>query len=278
MILTSETYIGFIGAGNMAEALIRGLIAARTAAANRILIYDVHEERREKLRRELEVEVASDNREVVERASVVMLAVKPQNLAALLDELEGLAKPNQLWISILAGVSTSRLEAGLAHAACPYPRVVRVMPNTPALLQEGASALTAGPHASIADLLLARVFFETVGTTELVEPDQMDAITGLTGTGPAYVFRLIEALIEAGVALGLPREKVETLVKQTVYGAAHMARDSKESPQELRRRVTSPGGTTAAGMAVMDERGFEQLIRDTVATATRRSEELGRQC
>jgi pyrroline-5-carboxylate reductase len=276
MTTASDTCIGFIGAGNMAEALVRGLIAARAASPDRILIHDVSAARCAQLSGELGVAAVADNRAIVERANVVMLAVKPQNLADVLAGVKGLARPEQLFISILAGVGTERLEEGLAHDGCRSPRVVRVMPNTPALLREGASALTAGRHATQENLALACTFFETVGRTEIVEGDQMDAITGLTGSGPAYVFRMIEAMIEAGVALGLPREKVEVLVKQTVYGAALMARDGAESPAELRRRVTSPGGTTAAGLKAMDEQRFNETVIGAVQAATRRSEELGR--
>ncbi|MDK2972142.1 MAG: pyrroline-5-carboxylate reductase, partial [Candidatus Sumerlaeota bacterium] len=276
MVMTADTCIGFIGAGNMAEALVRGLIAARTALPERILIYDVSAPRCEQLHGELGVTAVAGNRELVGRAGVVMLAVKPQNLADVLADVKGLARPEQLFVSILAGVGTERLEEGLAHDGCPSPHVVRVMPNTPALLQEGASALTGGRYATQEDLALARTFFETVGKTEIVEGDQMDAITGLTGSGPAYVFRMIEAMIEAGVALGLPREKAEVLVKQTVYGAALMARDGAESPAELRRRVTSPGGTTAAGLKAMDEQGFSEIVIGAVQAAAKRSEELGR--
>lgn len=273
---TIEETLGFLGAGNMAEALVRGLLAAGTTRPESIWVTDTRSERCAELAAELGVQVADGAEELLEKAEAIILAVKPQNLSDVMAGLAGKARPHHLFISILAGTRTEKIEAGLAHPECPAVRVVRVMPNTPALLRAGASALAPGVHATAEDMRLARTLFEAVGTAEIVKPDQMDAITGLTGSGPAYVFRLIETLIEAGVEQGLERGACERLVKQMVLGSARMAAESEHDPAELRRRVTSPGGTTAAGLAVLEEQGFARLIADTVDAATRRSAELGR--
>lgn len=268
--------IGFLGAGNMAEAILRGLIA-RGTDPGRLAIADVRAERTTALAEELKVTVAADNAALLRQSETVILGVKPQNAGDLLRALRGEARPEQLFVSILAGTRAETLEALLAHEGCRAPRVVRVMPNTPALLGAGASAISTGTHATQEDAALARTIFEAVGVAEILPETQMDAVTGLTGSGPAYFFRMIEAMIEAGVAQGLAREQAARLVKQTALGAARMAVESGEEPAELRRRVTSPGGTTAAGLAVLEEENFVDLILRTVDAATKRSAELGRQ-
>lgn len=272
----SQLTVGFVGSGNMAEAMLRGLIDRAGVPAGRISISDVRAERVAELADALGVRGAASNADVLAHSDVVVLAVKPQGFAALAEELAGRLRPEHLLVSILAGTRAEKIEAAFAHPGCSRPRVVRTMPNTPALLGEGATAIAAGAHATKDDLELAVEMFSAVGAAEVVEAKLMDAITGLTGSGPAYVFRMIEGLLAAAADQGVPAPVADRLVKQMVYGAALMARESEHDPAELRRRVTSPGGTTAAGLAVMDARGFVETIAQAVDAATRRSAELGK--
>lgn len=268
--------LGFIGAGNMAEAIARGALAAGVVRADGLCLADANAGRRDALASELGAAACATNAEVVARCATVVFAVKPQNLGDVLAGLRGLARPDHCFVSILAGTRAAALEDGLAHDGCPRPRVVRVMPNTPALVGEGAAAIAAGAHASEGDMAEAKALFEAVGIAAVVPESAMDAVTGLSGSGPAYVFLAIEAMLDAAEAQGIPREAAEALVKQTVAGAGILARSSEHPPAELRRRVTSPGGTTAAGLAVLDERGFRQALVDAVEAATRRAAELGK--
>jgi len=268
------TRIGFIGSGAMAEALAGGLIAAGVAPAD-ILAADVAADRREHLAKHLGVRTAEANGEVVRSCPIAVLAVKPAVVEPVLEELRGdvadLAEP--LWISIAAGVPIARLEAHLPDGA----RVVRAMPNTPALVRAGATAICGNVAASRDDLAAARELFDSVGITwEAPREDLLDPVTGLSGSGPAYLFAFLEAFADAGAQVGLPAETAARLAAQTVYGAAKLALESDESPATLRERVSSPGGTTLAGLAQLDAGGFRSAIAGAVAAATRRARELGR--
>jgi len=273
-VTLGERRIGFIGAGAMAEALAGGLLASGVAP-QQLLASDVDEGRRRAFSARLGVSAGADNAEVVRRSDIVVLAVKPGAVAPVLAELRRGAPgelAHALWVSIAAGVPLAALEAGLAVRA----RVVRAMPNTPALVRAGATALYANSAASPEDRRAARALFEGVGTTwEAAEESQLDAVTGLSGSGPAYLYAFLEALIEAGAAAGLPRDAAERLVKQTAYGAAKLALESERSPAELRQQVSSPGGTTLAGLARLEALGFAGALAEAVAAATRRAAELG---
>jgi pyrroline-5-carboxylate reductase len=203
---------------------------------------------------------------------VVVLAVKPQQAAAVLDELRGHVAPDALLISVLAGVTTDALADALG-AAQP---VVRAMPNTPALVDEGATAIAAGRHASEAHLALAREVFGAVGTVEVLPEPLMDAVTGLSGSGPAYVYMVIEALTDGGVRMGLPRPQALRLAAQTVYGAARLVLETGKHPAILRDEVTTPGGTAIAAVADLESHGLRTMLINAVATATERSRELSR--
>jgi pyrroline-5-carboxylate reductase len=268
-----EERIGFIGGGAMAEALLGGLLAAG-AAPERLRASDPEATRRQHLARELGIDTGADNAELVRGSSVVVLAVKPGVVPEVLEALPGAAEATRpLWISIAAGVTLARLEAGLS----PEARIVRAMPNTPALVRTGATGLCGNARAAAGDLALATALFDGVGITwQAPHEELLDAVTGLSGSGPAYVFLFLEALIEAGVGQGLSREAAEPLAVQTVYGAAKLARESSRSPAELRRQVSSPGGTTLAGLERLDAAGFSEAIGQAVAAATRRAGELGR--
>lgn len=275
--------IGFLGAGNMAEALIGGILGRCLARPEQVFISDIRPERLDELATRLGVQPAPSNRDLVRDCRTVVFAVKPQNVRDVCREIAPAASSapsasaassvssERLFISICAGVSTAFFESLLGGAA----RVLRVMPNTPALIGCGASALAPGRHADDHDLTAARLLFEAVGITIVVEESLLDAVTGLTGSGPAYVFYLIEALIEAGIEQGLDPRDSANMVMQMVWGAARLARESTRPPAELRKAVTSPGGTTAAGLDVLCEGDFAGLLKRCVARATERGRELG---
>jgi pyrroline-5-carboxylate reductase len=270
--MSVEPTIAFIGAGNMAGALIRGLIGTGTVPADRIIAADPDQARLSSLEEELGIRVTGDNSKAVQDATVVVLATKPQVLGQVLPDLAAIVGPDTLLISIAAGISSARIERAFPAGA----RVVRTMPNTPALVGAGATAIAAGSHASDADLELAETLFRSVGIAVRVPEEQIDAVTGLSGSGPAYVFAMIEALRDAGVREGLPEDGALQLASQTVFGAARLLLDEKEAPEVLRDRVTSPGGTTRAGLDALANAGFADAIQGAVRAATRRSAELGK--
>ncbi|MFZ1866769.1 MAG: pyrroline-5-carboxylate reductase [Polyangiales bacterium] len=264
--------IGFIGAGNMASAIIRGLIGTGTLPAGQILAADPDEERLHSLEAELGIGVTVDNTKVARQATVVVLATKPQVFAQVLPTVSPALSAHSLVISIAAGISTRLVERAFPRGT----RVVRTMPNTPALVGAGATAIAGGAHATGADLDLAETLFRSVGIAVRVPEEQIDAVTGLSGSGPAYVFAMIEALRDAGTLEGLPEETALRLATQTVFGAARLLLEQHESPETLRQRVTSPGGTTRAGLDALDAAGFSDALRGAVRAATRRSAELGK--
>ena len=270
--MSEEHTIAFVGAGNMAGALIRGLVGTATVPADRIIAADPDRDRLSALAEELEIRVTSDNAEALQEATVVVLAIKPQVFAQVLPGLSAAARQDALLVSIAAGISTSIIERALPDGA----RVVRTMPNTPALVGAGATAIAAGTSATDDDLELAETLFRSVGISVRVPEEQIDAVTGLSGSGPAYVFAMIEALRDAGAREGLPAETALQLASQTVFGAARLLLDEKEAPEVLRDRVTSPGGTTRAGLDALAAAGFADAIMGAVGAATRRSVELGK--
>jgi len=239
MSLRNKT-VAFIGAGNMGEALIRGLLGAKMVPPSRIIAADVRAERREFFMSSFGVQAVDDNVEAVKAADIVLLAVKPQQMSELLAGLKPVMSGAKLMISIAAGVTTARIEQELGGQA----RVVRVMPNTPALVGAGAAALAKGAYATNNDLVSAESILGAVGIVVRVEEKLMDAVTALSGSGPAYIFYVTEALIRAGVAAGLDEALAKKLAIQTVFGAAKLLVESGEEPESLRRKVTSPGGTT----------------------------------
>jgi pyrroline-5-carboxylate reductase len=247
------------------------LIATATVSATRILASDPDPTRLDPLR-ELGIAVTSDNQAVVRQATVVVLATKPQVFGQVLrDVVEGLSSYT-LVVSIAAGISTAIIEGALPEGT----RVVRTMPNTPALVGAGATAIAGGRHATDADLALVETLFRSVGICVRVPEGQIDAVTGLSGSGPAYVFALIEALRDAGVREGLPEDTALSLATQTVFGAARLMLEGNEAPEVLRQRVTSPGGTTRAGLDALEAAGFTDAILAAVRAATCRSAELGK--
>lgn len=269
--MSVEQRIAFVGAGNMARALIRGLVGTATVNGEQIIAADPDQATLESLAAELDIRITNDNVEAVEDADVVVLATKPQVFAQMLPGISAVLGPDKLLISVAAGISTRLIERALPAGV----RVVRTMPNTPALVGAGATAIAAGSQATDEDLELAETLFRSVGISVRVPEDQLDAVTGLSGSGPAYVFAFIEALRDAGVREGISEETALQLASQTVFGAARLLRDGKDSPEVLRERVTSPGGTTRAGLDALATAGFAEVISGAVRAATRRSVELG---
>ena len=264
--------VGFLGGGAMADALIGGL-RARGLAPEQLRAADPDPARRALLQERHGVGASAENAEVVAGSDLLVIALKPGVVAGALAELRGrrgldLARP--LWISIAAGIPLDRLEAAL-----PGARIVRAMPNTPCLVGAGATAFFAGANVATAERAAARALFEAVGTCwEAPSEGLLDAVTGLSGSGPAYVFVFMEALGDAGVRMGLPREAAYQLAFQTVLGAAKLALETGRHPAVLKDQVTSPGGTTIAGLERLEAGGFRAAVYEAVAAATRRAREL----
>jgi pyrroline-5-carboxylate reductase len=235
-------------------------------------VLDIDVEKTARLRDEIGVNVAESHADLLARAGTIVLASKPQDVHKVLEAVARAARPEHLFISIAAGIAIKVFQERLGAAA----RIVRVMPNTPAMIGCGAAGVARGPKATDADLARALAIFGAVGVAVEVAEPLLDAVTGLSGSGPAYVFYLIEALTQAGERAGLPLDVAAALTRQSVLGAARMAAETGVEPAELRRRVTSPNGTTEAGLRVLREGDFAGLIERTVAAATERSRELGR--
>ena len=261
--------VGFVGCGAMAQALAGGLVAGGVAP-EQIRGADPDEAARERFARATGAGVHTDNAAVVRDSDLVVLAVKPGVVAPVLQELDAPGTP--LWVSIAAGVSIAAIEAALPAGA----RVVRAMPNTPSLARAGATAFCANAASTPRDREHASALFEAVGVAwEAPSEPLLDAVTGLSGSGPAYVFLVLEALSDAGVRVGLPREAATRLATQTVFGAAKLALETGDHPAALKDRVTSPGGTTIAGLERLEALGVRGALYEAVAAATARSRELG---
>ncbi|MBK9072721.1 MAG: pyrroline-5-carboxylate reductase [Myxococcales bacterium] len=269
-MLTGKT-IGFIGAGNMAQAIIAGLVHTGAVAPRNILASAPREERRQELAVSLGIEVTSDNREVARRADILVLAVKPQIFAKVVHDIAADVRDAAVVVSVAAGISTQSIEAWFGRPL----RVVRSMPNTPALVKAGATAIAKGAHASADDLAAVKVIFDAVGLTIALDEHQLDAVTGLSGSGPAYIFLILEALADAGVKVGLSRRHAQALAAQTVMGSAKMLLETDEHPGRLKDMVTSPGGTAIAGLHTLEQGGLRTTLINAVETATNRAKELG---
>jgi pyrroline-5-carboxylate reductase len=269
----SRATIGFIGGGQMARALARGVVRADLAQATEILMADPAAAAREDFLGVVSgARVIGSNRTLVEQSETVVLATKPQSFSQVAAEIAEVASADVLFVSIMAGVSLLRLTAGLGT-----DRLIRVMPNTPCLIGCGASAYAAGTGASPQDAERIGKLLSAVGLAFLVDEALLDAVTGLSGSGPAYVYTMIEALSDGGVRMGLPREQATALAAQTVLGAARMVVETGTHPSVLRDRVTSPAGTTIAGLQVLERHGLRSALIDAVESATVRSRELGEQ-
>lgn len=262
--------VGFVGGGQMAEALIGGMLSAKLCGPDSIRVADPAAGRRDHLKKQFGIQVGGSNREVAAWGDLVVLAVKPQVLNEVLKEIaDELAK--SLVVSIVAGVPISRVTEACGRRA----RVIRAMPNTPALVQEGVTALAIDVGVQEQDVAGVCRIFEAVGKVVRVEERLMDAVTGLSGSGPAYVFLAIEALIDGGVKMGLPRDVAGVLAAQTVLGAARMVLETGQHPACLKDQVASPGGTTITGLHCLEQGGLRATLIKAVEAATKRSQELG---
>lgn len=263
--------IGFIGAGNMAEALIRGLVRGGHVPANRITASGPRRDRLDELASSYGVIGTTDNREVAGTVDLLVLSVKPQILDKVLRDVSEQIRPGALIISIAAGVNIESIEAVVGDSV----RVVRAMPNTPALVGAGATAIAAGKHARPSDLSTAKAVFDAVGISVVLDEHHLDAVTGLSGSGPAYIFLILEALSDAGVKVGLSRRNAQLLAAQTVLGSAKMLLETDEHVGRLKDMVTSPGGTAIAGLHTLEQGGLRTTLINAVETATKRARELG---
>ena len=268
--MASTLSLGFIGCGNMGEALVKGILASKAAEPSHIRVSARRPERVAELVKQYGV-LPGSNAEVARQSDVVVLATKPQILDQVLRQLSHEITRAKLVISVAAGVPIAAIERRL-H---PPMRVVRAMPNTPATVGAGATAIALGEHATEADLKTACTIFDSVGLTVVLEESQLDAVTGLSGSGPAYIFLIIEALADAGVKVGLSRRASLQLAAQTVLGSAKLLIESGQHPGMLKDGVTSPGGTAIAGLHTLEAGGLRNVLMNAVEAATRRSRELG---
>jgi pyrroline-5-carboxylate reductase len=273
--MLKDKKIAFIGSGNMAEALISSLIDSSVFNPDDILCSDISKKRLEYVQNNYTIHASSDNIDVVQKADIIILSVKPQIILKVLDQISETVDSSKLIISIAAGISLEIIQKALSKEGAKTCRLIRAMPNTPALVQTGATALTKGAHASENDLKSAFEIFGAVGKTVEINEALMDAVTGLSGSGPAYVFLMIDALADAGVKVGLPKDISMALSIQTVLGAAKLASESKDSPAKLKDMVTSPGGTTIAGINSLEKGNLKTVLINAVEAATQRSRELG---
>jgi pyrroline-5-carboxylate reductase len=270
--MIAQQPIGFLGAGQMATALAKSWLAAGLVQPEAVLASDPYPTARVQFAQAVGVPVSPVNRPVAERARLLVVAVKPGEVPVVLDEIAPVVTPQKLVVSIAAGVTIAQLEERLP----PGARVVRVMPNTPCLVGASATGYAAGSHASPEDLATVERLFTAVGRAVMVRESMLDAVTGLSGSGPAYVYLMIEALADGGVRAGLPRAVAQLLAAQTVLGAAQMVLQTQKHPGELKDMVASPGGTTIAGLHALERGGVRAALMDAVLAATTRAQELGR--
>ncbi len=264
--------IGFIGSGNMGEALISGLVLSESTSPENIICSDIREEPLQNMQEKYGIATTTSNVEVVKNSEIIIYATKPQILAAVLKETAEVLDKSKLVISIAAGVPLAAIASGLKKEL----RLIRVMPNICAFVKESATAIAAGEYVNNGDIEIAKAIFDSVGVTVFIEENiLMDAFTGLSGSGPAYVFLIIDAMADAGVKMGLSRRDSLLLSAQTVMGSAKLLLETNEHPGQLKDRVTSPGGTSIAGIHTLEQGGLRTTIMDAVEAATNRSSELG---
>jgi len=270
--MLKDKKIGFIGSGNMGEALISGLVLSGATSPENIICSDIREEPLQVIQEKYGIATTTSNIEVVEKSEIIIYATKPQILATVLNETSGVLDESKLVISIAAGVPLAAIASGLKKDL----RLIRVMPNICAFVKESATAIAAGEFVIDGDIELAKAIFDSVGVSVFIQENiLMDAFTGLSGSGPAYVFLIIDAMADAGVKMGLSRRDSLLLSAQTVMGSAKLLLESNEHPGQLKDRVTSPGGTSIAGIHTLEKGGLRTTIMDAVEAATNRSSELG---
>ena len=263
--------VAFIGGGAMGEAMLSAILDKQLGTPQAISVSDIYEMRLQHLEQKYGVTVTGNNRLAVETADIVILTIKPQHLSEVMAEIKGKLRPAQLVLSIIAGARINTLHTGLAHDA-----IVRVMPNTPARIGEGMSVWTATAGVTKPQREWTGSILGAMGREIYVDDEKyMDMVTAISGNGPAYVFLFVETLVDAAVDIGLPRNMAEELVLQTLLGSAHLLQQSGKPPAELRRMVTSPGGTTAEALLKLDEGGFSELFKKAIRAAHIKAKSLG---
>jgi len=271
-VLQDKT-IGFIGSGNMGEALVSGLVLSKAAKPENIFCSDISEDHLQGIQEKYQVKTTTDNVEVAKQCEIVIYSTKPQILGSVLKETAHALDTSKLIVSIAAGVPLAAIASGLSKEL----RLIRVMPNICAFVKESATAIAAGEYATENDIALATAIFNSVGRTVFIQENiLMDAFTGLSGSGPAYIFTVVDAMADAGVKMGLSRKDSLFLSTQTVLGAAKLLLESGEHPGQLKDRVASPGGTAIAGIHTLEQGGLRTTLMNAVESATKRSEELGK--
>jgi pyrroline-5-carboxylate reductase len=274
VVLLAGNQFLFIGAGNISESIIKGLLSTEQIRPGEIWVTNrSNTDRLQFLRQYYGIIPVFEKKIAASKADVIVLAIKPQDVFEALEELKGHITEKTMIISVLAGITTSLIEQTL-DIKVP---VVRAMPNTSAAVLESATGLSAGCYVSAEQLKLAETIFNIVGEVVVLDEELLDAVTGLSGSGPAYIYYLVEAMEKAGETTGIPRELARPLVLKTLIGAARMLIETGEKPEVLRKQVTSPNGTTMAGLMELEQRGFQQAIKNAIVSATNRSKELGRQ-
>ncbi|MFO7749991.1 MAG: pyrroline-5-carboxylate reductase [Desulfobacteraceae bacterium] len=270
--MLQQQKIGFIGSGNMGEALISGLVLSGAAKPENIICSDINSEQLNEIKEKYQVLTTPDNVEVIEASDIIVYATKPQILASVLKETAHALNMSKLVISIAAGVPLAAISAGLNKEL----RLIRAMPNICAFVKESATAIAAGAHVQEGDIERSKAIFDSIGKTVFIQENiLMDAFTGLSGSGPAYIFLIIDAMADAGVKMGLSRKDSLFLSTQTVLGSAKLLMESKEHPGSLKDRVTSPGGTAIAGIHTLEEGGLRTTMINAVEAASNRATELG---
>lgn len=263
--------IAIIGGGVMGGALVQGITSLAHVSPGSLTVADTDEKRLKELANTFKVNVTTDNREAMRGADLLLLAVKPQKMEEVLLGLDASLAPKMTCVTIAAGIATSFIEERLGKGV----RVIRVMPNMPALIGEGAAALCRGSYATDNDMKMARQIFDAVGITVEVNEEMMDAVTALSGSGPGYAFYIIEAFAEAGVRMGFDWDVSLKLISQSLVGAAKLCLKGEKHPAELKRMVATPGGTTIAGLKVMEDGKLKEMIASVIEEATKRSAGLG---
>ncbi|MBW2606943.1 MAG: pyrroline-5-carboxylate reductase [Deltaproteobacteria bacterium] len=270
--MLKDKKIGIIGTGNMGEALVSGLVSSQTSSPDNIICTDVREDTLESIKDKYGVVTTTNNIDAIKQSEIIIYSVKPQILAPVLKETASCLDMSKLVISIAAGVPLAAIESCVNKEL----RLIRVMPNIAAFVKESATAIAAGKHTHKDDIKLAKAIFDSVGKSVFIEENiLMDAITGLSGSGPAYIFLIVDALADAGVKMGLSRKDALFLSSQTILGAAKLLMETKEHPGQLKDRVTSPGGTAIAGIHTLEKGGLRTTLINAVEAATARSKELG---
>ncbi|WP_078553073.1 pyrroline-5-carboxylate reductase [Bacillus alkalicellulosilyticus] len=270
--MLSNKKIAFVGAGSMAESIIAGLLANELLTPDQIIATNKsNQERLSYLEQEYRIQTTSDKATAVSEADVIVLAMKPVHVAEGIAEIRSFTSEQQLFISVLAGISTKHISELLGHEG----GVIRTMPNTSAKVGASASAITAGEHASQDQLKLTATLFEAIGTVTIVPEDKIDAVTGLAGSGPAYIYYLVEAMEQAASEIGLEKEEANQLIVQTLAGASKRLQSTSKTAVELYKEVMSPGGTTEAGLKVLAENDFQETMKKAILRAVERSKELG---